>query len=327
MRRRDLRAGAAATAAAAQKPPAETAAPGATGTTALEAAGNTPALRDQPFTLTHWAATLPDRDPTPEEASGPLSHDEHLQLIECHRAIDNARAAQWMLGRALEIVRRRRLYRGDGSRTWLQYLEAEHDGMTEREARRLQDEWRLSYAVQEAWGRPAPASHVRAMLEYANSTSDEEAAHAYAMLRNAFGDAQVRVAARQITARVTKALESAATVEDPHRRREAVAARWGEVHAPHSVIPAPSNGQGPQQPPTLQGGDPLVAAVRAAEQALERVDDALMNRRATQQRSAVDAEHLQSRIRRVGRVLAKATVPAADVDDVIDAELVEEPHG
>ncbi|MFJ4585555.1 hypothetical protein, partial [Streptomyces echinatus] len=38
---------------------------------------------------------------------------------------------------------------------------------------------------------------------------------------------------------------------------------------------------------------------------------------ATLRRSAVDAEHLQKRLRKVGRILAKVTLPA---DDVIDAE-------
>jgi hypothetical protein len=61
-------------------------------------------LRDQPFTLAHWSATLPERHITPEEASGPLSAEEQEELAECHRAIDNARSAQWLLGRALEIA-------------------------------------------------------------------------------------------------------------------------------------------------------------------------------------------------------------------------------
>lgn len=42
---------------------------------------------------------------------------------------------------------------------------------------------------------------------------------------------------------------------------------------------------------------------------------------ATLRRAAVDAEHLQKRLRKVGRILAKVTVAA---DDVIDAEVVED---
>lgn len=322
MGRRDLRAGAAATAEA-QRQANGSAAQAATGTTVATTGGTSPALRDQPFTLAHWGATLPERDVTPEEASGPLSDEEQLQLAECHRAVENARSAQWMLGRALEIVRRRRLYRGDGSRTWLQYLEAEHDGMTEREARRLQEEWRLAHAVQDALGKPAPASHVRAMLDYADSTSNDQAARDYVMLRTAFQAARIRLAAHKITARVAKALEPAATEKGPSNRREAVEVRWREIHAPQPVIPAPSKAPDATQTARTvrEATDPLVEAVKAAERALERVDDALMDGSATLQRSAVDAEHLQKQLRRVGRILAKVTVPA---DDVIEAEVVED---
>jgi len=323
MARRDLRAGAQATASA--QPPANGTAPHApAGTVVAAIDGAAPdKLRDQPFTLAHWGATLPERDLTPEEASGPLSDEEQSQLTECHRAVDNSRAAQWLLGRALEIVRRRRLYRGDGSRTWPQYLAAEHDGMTEREARRLQEEWRLAKAVQDALGRPAPASHVRAMLDYADSTSDEQAALDYAMLRTAFEDAQVRLAAHQITARVSKALEPAASEKDPHTRRQSVEVRWREVYAPQPSIPAPLKAPEAAQSArtTREATDPLADAVNAVERVLERVDDALMDGSAAERRSAAEAEHLQKRLRKVGRILAKATVPA---DDVIDAEVVED---
>ncbi|WP_030348924.1 hypothetical protein [Streptomyces sp. NRRL S-1022] len=323
-RRRDLRAGAAATAATQTPTNGSTATAASTGTALDTTQDTSPSkLRDQPFTLAHWGATLPERDVTPEEASGPLRPDELEQLAECHRAIDNARSAQWMLGRALEIVRRRRLYRGDGSRTWPQYLAAEHDGMTERDARRLQEEWRLAKAVQDALGKPAPASHVRAMLDYADSTSDEQAAHAYVMLRSAFEAAQVRLAAHQITARVAKALEPAAAEKDPENRRQAVEVRWREIHAPRPSIPAPAKAPDAAltAPKTKEAADPLAEAVTAVERALERVDNALMDESATLRRSAVDAEHLQKRLRKVGRILAKATVPA---DDVIDAEVVED---
>ncbi|MER6138328.1 hypothetical protein [Streptomyces sp. NPDC001815] len=321
-KRKDLRAGAAATTATATASPSAAAAPAGS---ALEPAPRTEAvrLRDQPFTLAHWGATLPERDATPDEASGPLSAGEQKELAECHRAIDNARSAQWLLGRALEIVRRRRLYRADGTRTWPQYLAAEHDGMTEREARRLQDEWRLSKAVQDALGKPAPASHVRGMLGYADSTSDEQAARDYVILRKAFEARQMRLGAHQVTARVTKALESAAAEKDPQSRREAVSARWQEIHAPQPSIPhpatAPDNSKA-APPEAKQTNDPLPDAVDAAERALERLDSALMDEGAALRRSAVDAEHLQKRLRKVGRILAKVTVPA---DDVIDAEIVE----
>ncbi|MFE4777813.1 hypothetical protein [Streptomyces sp. NPDC056713] len=285
-----------------------------------------PRLRDQPFTLAHWGATLPERDITAEEAHGPLSPEEQKQLAECHRAIDNARTAQWMLGRALEIVRRRRLYRGDGARTWPQYLAAEHDGLSERDARRFQDEWRLAKAVQDQLGKPAPASHVRAMLDYADSTSDDQAATDYVLLRKAFESGRDRLAAHQITARVATAIESAATESDPQERRRAVAVRWQEVHAPRPSIPGPAKSPDvaaatSSDSPREAAPDPLSGAVAFVEQALERLDKALMDEGATLRRAAVDGEHLQKRLRKVGRILSKVTVPA---DDVIDAEVVED---
>ncbi|WP_331729758.1 hypothetical protein [Streptomyces chartreusis] len=326
-KRKDLRAGAAATTATRTTAAPAPSTPVASPSTALAAAqpgAAAPArLRDQPFTLTHWGATLPEHDVTAEEANGPLSPQEQEELAECHRAIDNARTAQWMLGRALEIVRRRRLYRADGSRTWAQYLAAEHDGMTEREARRLQEEWRLAKTVQDALGKPAPASHVRAMLDYAANTSDEQAAGDYVMLRSAFESRQVRLVAHQITARVTEALETAATVPDPESRQGVAALRWREIHAPQPSIPAPASAPDNTQasPQPKDAPDPLVESADAAEKALERLNRALMDEGATSRRAAVDAEHLQSRIRKVGRILAKVTVPA---DDVIDAEVIED---
>lgn len=328
MGKRNLRAGAEATVKAQQTPNGSAAPAAAPGTEVATTEGASPEnLRDQPFTLAHWGVTVPERDVTAEEARGPLNGAEQQQLAECHRAVDNARSAQWLLGRALEIIRRRRLYRGDGSRTWIQYLETEHDGMTEREARRLQEEWRLAKAVQEALGKPAPASHVRAMLDYANSTSDEQAASDYAMLRRAFQAAQQRLAAHQITARVAKALEPASIEGAPSSRREAVEARWREVHAPEPAIPAPAKAPDVEQQAGRENEpvDPLVDAVSAAARALRRVDNALMDEGATLRRSAVDADHLQKQLRKIGRILAKVTVPA---DDVIDVEVVDdEAHG
>jgi hypothetical protein len=288
-----------------------------------QAAGDQPQrLREQPFSLAHWAATLPERDVTEEEANGPLSAQEREELAECHRAVDNARTASWLLGRALEIVRRRRLYRGDGTRTWEQYLTAEHDGMSKRDARRLMDEWRLAKAVQDQLGKSAPASHVRAMLDYANSTSDAQAAADYVLLHNAFEAGQMRLAAHQVSARVSHAIEAAATERDPQQRQHAVTTHWQEVHTPQQPAPTPRQRteEQPQAPVRPHAAvDPVSGATAAVEEALARLDKALMDEGAALRRAAVDAEHLQKRIRKVGRILAKVTVSA---DDVVDAEIV-----
>lgn len=322
-KRRNLRAGAEATAATSGVGTGggTEATPGTVAV--LEPASSSPArVRDQPFTLAHWSVSLPERDVTAEEASGPLSDLEQRQLAECHRAVDNARSAQWMLGMSLEIVRRRRLHRGDGTRTWVQYLAAEHDGMTERDARRLQEEWRLAKTVQEALGKPAPASHVRAMLPYADSTSDDQAAADYVRLKRAFDSGKMRLVEHQIKARVDKAIETASFETNPQERARAVATQWHDLQAPQPIIPAPAKVPRETQQSALreEATDPLVAAVNAAERALERVNEALLDENATMRRAGVDAEHLQKRLRKVGRILTKTTVSA---DDVVDAEIVE----
>ncbi|GAA1377163.1 hypothetical protein ACFPK5_00430 [Streptomyces beijiangensis] len=319
---KDLRAGAAASQPAGS--PATASAAGSSPVAVETPPETTPVrLRDQPFTLTHWSATLPDRDVTAEEANGPLNETEQEELAECHRAIDNARSARWMLGRALEIVRRRRLYRGDGTRIWTQYLAAEHDGMSERDAGRLMEEWRLAMAVQDALGKPAPASHVRAMLDYADSTSNDQAAADYLALHTAFESGRARLGAQQITARVVAAIESAAIEADPQDRRRAVVEKWQQVQAPQPSIPAPSKAlDGPTTlPQDAQAVDVVAEAVAVLEKAYDRLDDALLREKDDTTRSPIDAEHLQRRLRRIGRILAKVSIPG---DDVVDAEVVED---
>lgn len=299
--------------------PAEPTQPG-TDVALPEQSGSGPTrLREQPFSLAHWSATLPERDVTEEEAHGPLSPEEQDQLDECHRAVDNVRTAQWLHGRALEIVRRRRLFRGDGTRTWVQYLAAEHDGMSERDARRLMREWRLAKAVQEAVGKPAPPSHVRAMLDYADHTSNAQAANDYAQLRRAFEAGKLRPTAQQISSRVSAAIASAAAEPDPQQRQHAVTSRWQELQ-PVEQAPArlskDTTASQPQDRP-----DPLVGAAEAVEGALERLNKALLDEGAAHRRALVEAEDLQKRLRKVGRVLTKVTVPA---DDIVDVEVVED---
>ncbi|WP_414167115.1 hypothetical protein ACMATS_05775 [Streptoverticillium reticulum] len=150
-----------------------------------------------------------DLIPTPQDiqATGPLSQLEQRDLRGIHAARDNALAAEWMKGMALESCHRRKLYRGaTGTRTWEEYLEEEWDGMSETEARRQMGEWKLSRAVHAHFGRPAPASHIRAIKPLAVATTDVAAAQAYARLRSLFHNDGVRVTAQAITVRVDAAL-------------------------------------------------------------------------------------------------------------------------
>ncbi|MFD8940251.1 hypothetical protein ACFV0R_34215 [Streptomyces sp. NPDC059578] len=268
--------------------------------------------------MEHWALSLPDVDATPETAYGPLTDEEERQLTEAHRAVDNRRTAQWMLGFSLEVVRRRRLHRGDGTRTWDQYLTQEHDVSTS-EADRLQKTWRLAQAVQTELGRPVPDSHLRKLQTYAERTSDEQAARDYTALYWAHQQEGRRLVATQIQHRVTKAVEAAKGVSDPTERTRAVAAAW--AHAPEELMaPAPvpeqRTGEANDSPPT----DPVYAALRQLQAARAAIERAAGSEGARRTRTGEEAQCQQDTIRRIGRALSKVKVAG---DLIEDAEVVE----
>lgn len=282
-------------------------------------------MRAQPFTMEHWGLSLPEVDATPETAHGPLDEQEQRLLAEAHRAVENARTARWMLGYSLEVVRRRRLYRGDGTRTWEQYLTLEHDGLSTSEADRLQKSWRLAQTVQKELGRPLPDSHLRRLLAFAERTNDQEAARAYAELYWAHQEAGVRLVAQQVQQRVKIAVAAAKGVADPAERSQAVSAAW--TSAPEAVMPTQRNdAKGGQGDTSSQSPDPVDAALRLLETARQTIENAVENKAARRVRGSEEAVRQQAAIRRIGRILSKVKVEADDdiVDaEVVDAELVE----
>ncbi|MEU1669392.1 hypothetical protein ABZ547_38630 [Streptomyces sparsogenes] len=293
-------------------------------------------MRAQPFTMEHWGLTLPDVDATPETANGPLDEHEQRLLAEAHRAVDNARTARWMLGYSLEVVRRRRLYRGDGTRTWEQYLQQEHDGLSTSEADRLQKTWRLAQTVQKELGRPLPDSHLRKLQPYAERTSDQEAARAYAELYWAHQAGGVRLVANQVQQRVKKAIAAAKGVSDPAERSQAVSAAW--TTAPEAVMPTQRvEAKREQGGTTSRSSDPVDAALELLNAARQAVENATEDKAARKARSGEDAQRQQDAIRRIGRILSKVKVDAdatldadadagagaVEEDDIVDAELVE----
>ncbi|MDO0929859.1 hypothetical protein QQY24_32630 [Streptomyces sp. TG1A-8] len=291
-------------------------------------------MRAQPFTMEHWGLTLPDVDATPETANGPLDEHEQRLLAEAHRAVDNARTARWMLGYSLEVVRRRRLYRGDGTRTWEQYLQQEHDGLSTSEADRLQKTWRLAQAVQKELGRPLPDSHLRKLQPYAERTSDQEAARAYAELYWAHQKGGVRLVANQVQQRVKKAVAAAKGVSDPVERSQAVSAAW--TTAPEAVMPTQRvEAEREQSGTPSRSSDPVDGALELLNVARQAIENATEDKAARKARSSEEAQRQQDAIRRIGRILSKVKVDAdatpdvnvdagaVDEDGIVDAELVE----
>ncbi|MEU9197747.1 hypothetical protein [Streptomyces hundungensis] len=292
-----------------------------------------PQMRAQPFTMEHWGLTLPDVDATPETANGPLDEQEERLLAEAHRAVDNARTARWMLGYSLEVVRRRRLYRGDGTRTWEQYLQQEHDGLSTSEADRLQKTWRLAQTVQKELGRPLPDSHLRKLQPYAERTSDEEAARAYAELYWAHQAGGVRLVANQVQQRVKKAVAAAKGVSDPAERSQAISAAW--TTAPEPGMPTQRTETKPEQGGMpSRSSDPVDGALELLNVARQAIENAAEDKAARKARSGEEAQRQQDAIRRIGRILSKVKVDAdaapdgnadaVDEDGIVDAELVED---
>ncbi|MFF8732772.1 hypothetical protein ACF073_40860 [Streptomyces sp. NPDC015171] len=131
-------------------------------------------------------AFVPELIPEPADIdrTGPLDAKEQQQLDRIHAARDNHQAAKWMRGKALDAAFRRRLFRGeDGQRTRQQYLDAEWDGMSESAAYLEIKEWRLAAQIAATFERPAPDSHVRALVDVAEQQGHEPVAHWYAELR------------------------------------------------------------------------------------------------------------------------------------------------
>ncbi len=131
-------------------------------------------------------AFVPELIPEPADLdrTGPLDAKEQRQLDRIHAARDHHQAAKWMRGKALDAAFRRRLFRGeDGQRTRQQYLDAEWDGMSESAAYLEIKEWPLAAQIAATFERPAPDSHVRALVDVAEAQGAEPIARWYAELR------------------------------------------------------------------------------------------------------------------------------------------------
>ncbi|MFI5987391.1 hypothetical protein ACIBEA_41810 [Streptomyces sp. NPDC051555] len=132
-------------------------------------------------------AFVADLIPAPEnlDRSGPLDTREQRDLDRIHAARDHHQTAKWMRGKSLAAAFSRKLYRGeDGQRTRQEYLNDEWDGISESAAYREINEWPLAAQIAERFERPAPDSHIRALVDVAAAQGPELVARWYVMLRN-----------------------------------------------------------------------------------------------------------------------------------------------
>ncbi|MEY9968799.1 hypothetical protein ABIA33_006886 [Streptacidiphilus sp. MAP12-16] len=101
--------------------------------------------------------------PTPAMtgASGPLSQVEQHELGLCERAVENMATAAWLAGEALQTIRDAKLYRHTHTR-FEDYIEERWE-IGERTAYQLIEEWALAERLNQVLGKPATASHTRAL--------------------------------------------------------------------------------------------------------------------------------------------------------------------
>lgn len=175
-------------------------------------------------------AFVPDLIPEPQDLdrTGPLDAKEQRDLERIHSARDHHQSSKWMRGKALEAAFRRRLFRGgDGQRTRQQYLDDEWDGVSESAAYLEIGQWRLAAQIEATFGRPAPDSHVRALVDVAAVQSCETAAKWYAELRTHGREAGLRVTA-EVVGNLADYLKSGSS-----------APPLGSLFVPRQLPPAP----------------------------------------------------------------------------------------
>ncbi|MHA6759582.1 hypothetical protein [Streptacidiphilus sp. PAMC 29251] len=135
-------------------------------------------------------------------ASGPLSQVEQHELGLCERAVENMTTAAWLAGKALQTIRDAKLYRHTHPR-FEDYI-AERWEIGERTAYQLIEEWALAERLNQALGKPATASHTRALLPVATRFGLDTATDLYQQLRARTHAEGIRLTAT-ITSQIVKA--------------------------------------------------------------------------------------------------------------------------
>lgn len=211
---------------------------------------NLPADRQVPVRPTARPADLvitSDMIPTPVEAqaTGQLTADETDSLSTCERAVENLGTATWLAGKALQTIRDGKLYRRT-HRTFEDYI-TERWEISERNAYLMIEEWPLAERLNQALGKPATASHTRALLPViARFGTDglDAATGLYEELRDRAQTEGIRVTAT-LTGQVVKAVLKNASKQTEATELRAAARQLMEADS----IP-PAIAKGLASPPT-----------------------------------------------------------------------------
>ncbi|MEY9968549.1 hypothetical protein ABIA33_006633 [Streptacidiphilus sp. MAP12-16] len=181
-------------------------------------------------------------------ASGPLSEVEQHELGLCEQAVANLTTATWLAGKALQAIRDAKLYRHTHTR-FEDYVTERWD-ISERAAYLMIEEWALAEQLNQVLGRPATASHVRALLPVGDRFGLDAAAEMYQQLLARAQAEQVRLTAA-MTSQVVKAVLKSAG-------RQAEAVHFKETA--HQLITAQALPLSPPSPPPPQRAQPISSA-------------------------------------------------------------------
>jgi hypothetical protein len=141
--------------------------------------------------------------PVQVEATGQLTADEIDSLGTCERAVENLGTATWLAGKALQTIRDGKLYR-HSHRTFEDYI-TERWEISERNAYLMIEEWPLAERLNQSLGKPATASHTRALLPVGERFGLNAATEMYQQLQARAQTEHVRLTGA-MTAQVVKAV-------------------------------------------------------------------------------------------------------------------------
>ena len=134
-------------------------------------------------------------EPYTTTADGELSEREHDELATCEAALDNLRVAFWAAGKALQIIRDARLYRGTHA-TFEEYVEQQWD-ISRPQAYRLIDAWPLAERLS-PMGDKLNERQIRELLPLADRHGQDAAVTVYSTVVKADGVQVTAALLRQV---------------------------------------------------------------------------------------------------------------------------------
>ena len=188
------------------------------------------------------------------QGNGPLSEVELHDLGVCERAVENLATATWLAGKALQSIRDGKLYRHTHAR-FEDYITERWD-IGERTAYQMIEEWPLAERLNQAYGKPVTASHIRALLPVTTRFGLDAATDLYQQLRTRAEADGVRLTA-QITGQIAKAVlkrasQQAEQIEFTQAARQLITAQPSLAEAqaaePRPALPRERPGVAPAEP-------------------------------------------------------------------------------